>query len=220
MSNRTLRLDDRLYEYLLENSLRESSVQRRLREKTLTHELARMQIAPEQGQFMALLVQLMGARRAIEIGTFTGYSALWLASALPQGGELICCDLSAEWTSVGIPYWEQAGVRGKIDLRIGLATEILDELWQRGEEGTFDLAFVDADKEHYPDYYERCLRLIRSGGLILFDNTLWDGAVADAAAQDAATRAIRALNQRVHRDERVDMSLVPIGDGLSLVRKR
>ncbi len=220
MSNRSLGLNERVYRYLLEHSLRETPELRDLRKKTQTHEMARMQIAPEQGQFMAFLVRLMGARRAIEIGTFTGYSALWMALALPQQGELICCDLSTEWTAVGIPYWEQAGVRGRIDLRIGPALETLDQLLQQGAAGAFDLAFVDADKEQYADYYERCLRLVRGGGLILFDNTLWAGSVADAGVQDEATRAIRELNERLHGDERVDLSLAPIGDGLSLVRKR
>ncbi len=220
MSNRTIALDDHLYAYLIEHSLRETPVLRRLRELTLRHEHARMQIAPEQGQLIALLVELSGARRAVEIGTFTGYSALWIASALPDGGCLTCCDLSAEWTAIGIPFWEDAGVRDRIDLRIGLAIDTLDGLLGAGQAGSFDLAFVDADKSSYLEYYERVLQLLRPGGLALFDNTLWGGAVADPADQDEDTRALRAFNDRLHADSRVSLSLVPIGDGLTLARKR
>lgn len=220
MSRRTLTLDDRLYGYLLQHSLREAPELRALREATAPHARAGMQIAPEQGQFMALLAELVGARRALEIGTFTGYSALWLAQALGPEGQLICCDLSAEWTALGIPYWESAGVRERIELRIGPALDTLDGLLRAGEAGCFDLAFIDADKENYLAYYERCLALVRSGGLILLDNTLWNGSVADPAVQDAATVAIRGLNERLRGDARVSLSLVPIGDGLTLARKR
>ncbi len=220
MSNRTITLDDRLYAYLIDHSLRETPALRGLRELTLGHPHAHMQIAPEQGQLIALLVELLGARRAIEIGTFTGYSALWIASALPADGCLICCDLSEEWTAIGIPFWEQAGVRGRIDLRIGPALETLDLLLREGAAGSFDLAFVDADKTVYAAYYERCLELLRPGGLLLFDNSLWGGSVADPADQSEDTRAIRAVNERLHRDARVGLSLVPIGDGLTLARKR
>ena len=195
-------------------------VLRRLREKTMQHELARMQIAPEQGQFMALLAEIIGARRILEIGTFTGYSALWLASALPLDGNLICCDVNAEWTEIGLPFWDEAGVADRIDLRIAPAMDTLDDLLDGGERGGFDLAFIDADKENYLAYYERCLQLLRRGGLVLFDNTLWAGAVADPAQQDAETRAIRELNEHLHSDSRVGLSLVPIGDGLTLARKR
>jgi predicted O-methyltransferase YrrM len=179
-----------------------------------------MQIAPEQGQLMALLAELCGARRAIEIGTYTGYSALCLAQALGPEGRLICCDLSAEWTAVGVPFWERAGVRERIELRIGPALQTLDALLGEGQAGRFDLAFIDADKQGYREYYERCLELLRHGGLVLLDNTLWDGAVADPAQQDAETRALRELNAFLHRDQRVSLSLVPIGDGLTLARKR
>ena len=220
MSNRTLPLDDRLYSYLLEHSLRENPVQRRLRERTLTHEMGRMQIAPEQGQFMALLAELIGARRAIEIGTFTGYSALCVAQALPADGRLVCCDISDEWTAIGIPFWKEAGVAGRIDLRIAPALETLDALAREIETAGFDLAFVDADKENYLSYYERCLPLLRPGGLLLFDNTLWNGAVADSEDQSADTVALREFNESLHRDGRISLSLVPIGDGLTLARKR
>jgi predicted O-methyltransferase YrrM len=213
-------MDEPLYRYLLDHSLRESDTLRRLRERTMQHEWARMQIAPEQGQFMALLAEMIGARRMLEVGTFTGYSALWLASALPPDGTLICCDINAEWTAIGSPYWQEAGVADRIDLRIAPAMQTLDELLRTGETQCFDLAFVDADKENYLEYYERCLQLLRRGGLILFDNTLWAGAVADPQQQDTETRAIRALNEHLHRDSRISLSLVPIGDGLSVARKR
>ena len=220
MSNRTLSLDDRLYQYLLDHSLRENAVQRRLRERTRDHALARMQIAPEQGQFMALLAELIGARQALEIGTFTGYSALCIAQALPSDGRLVCCDLSEDWTAIGIPFWQEAGVAGRIDLRLAPALETLKALETEGRSQTFDLAFIDADKESYLDYYEACLALTRPGGLLLFDNTLWDGAVADPADHSRDTLALRAFNEALHHDERISLSLVPIGDGLTLARKR
>lgn len=220
MSNRTLPLTDSLYRYLLDHSLREDAVARALRERTAGHEWAGMQISPEQGQFMGLLVELTGARRIIEVGTFTGYSALCLARALPADGRLICCDLSEEWTAIGMSYWEQAGVRGRIDLRIAPALETLDALLAEGRAGQFDMAFIDADKANYLNYYERCLRLLRHGGLVLIDNTLWGGSVADPADQQADTLAIRELNDALHADERITLSLVPIGDGLTLARKR
>ena len=220
MSNRTIALDERLYAYLRDHSLRETAPMSRLRALTMDHELARMQIAPEQGQLLGLLVELLGAARAIEVGTFTGYSALWIASALPVGGRLICCDLSEEWTAVGKPFWEEAGVRERIDLRIGPALKTLEGLLKGGAAGTLDFAFVDADKGNYLNYYEYCLELIRPGGLLAFDNTLWNGSVADPLDQDEDTRAIRAFNDHVHGDQRVSLSLVPIGDGLTLARKR
>jgi predicted O-methyltransferase YrrM len=220
MSNRTITLTDSLYRYLLDHSLREDDVARELRARTAGHEWARMQIAPEQGQFMQLLTGLMGARRVIEIGTFTGYSALCLARALPDDGELICCDISAEWTAIGVPYWERAGVRERINLRIAPALETLDALLAEGRTGEFDLAFIDADKTNYSSYYEYCLQLLRPGGLVMFDNTLWGGAVADPANQEPDTLALRALNASLLDDQRVSLSLVPIGDGLTLARKR
>ncbi len=220
MSNRSIGLDDRLYDYLLSVSLREPELFARLRRETEMMPEAVMQISPEQGQFMQMLVKLTGARRTLEIGTFTGYSALAVASVLPEDGRLVACDISARYTDVGRPYWEEAGVAGKIDLRIGPAVESLDALIAGGEAASFDFAFIDADKSNYANYYERCLELIRPGGLIAVDNVLWEGAVADSSDNSEDTRAIRALNESLKNDQRVDLSLVPIGDGLTLARKR
>ena len=220
MSNRTLALTDQIYQYLIEHSLRESEPLRKLRTITQQHELARMQIAPEQGQFMALLVELLAIKRIIEVGTFTGYSALAMAQVLPADGQIICCDISKEWTDIGKASWQEAGVSSKIDLRIAPALETLDALLANGNEGKFDMAFVDADKSNYLIYYEKCLHLLRPGGLLVFDNTLWNGDVADETVQDADTVAIRTLNDQLHQDDRVSLSLVPIGDGLTLARKR
>jgi O-methyltransferase len=220
MSNRTLPLNDTLHDYLLSHSLREPELLRELRKVTAALPEANMQIAPEQGQFMALLVELTGAKQILEVGSFTGYSALWMALALPPDGRLLACDLSREWTDIGARYWRKADVLERIDLRIGPALETLDALLADGDAGRFDLAFVDADKANYLHYYERCLRLLRPGGLLLFDNVLWDGAVADAGVTDEDTAAIRALNHALHRDQRISLSMLPIGDGLSLARKR
>jgi caffeoyl-CoA O-methyltransferase len=220
MSRRTLAVDDDLYRYLLEQSLREHPAQAALRAATAAHPHAGMQISPEQGQFMALLVKLLSARRALEIGVFTGYSALTVALALPDDGRLLACDISDEYTRVGRPYWEQAGVAGKIELRLAPAIETLDARLAAGESGQYDFAFVDADKTGYDAYYERCLKLLRPGGLIAIDNTLWSGKVAHPAAGDADTAALQALNAKLHEDARVDLSLLPIGDGLTLARKR
>jgi predicted O-methyltransferase YrrM len=220
MSNRTLVIDDHLYQYLLKHSVRETPVMRELRELTLKHEMARMQIAPEQGQFMALLVELLAAGKIIEIGTFTGYSALCMAQAMRSGGRLVCCDLNEEWTAIGLPFWQRAGVRGRIDLRIGPALETLAGLIESGETGSFDIAFIDADKTNYSNYYERCLELLRPGGLMMCDNTLWSGSVADPANHDEDTVALREFNNLLHEDPRVSISLIPIGDGLTLARKR
>lgn len=219
MSHRSLNLDDTLYQYLLDHSLREHPQQAALREATRAQPLARMQISPEQGQFMALLVKLIGARRCIEVGVFTGYSALSVALALPEDGYLLACDVSAEYTAVGQPFWARAGVAHKIDLRLAPALETLNACLAAGETGAYDFAFIDADKTGYDDYYECCLRLLRRGGLIAIDNVLWSGAVAQPA-QDADTRALQALNDKLHRDERIDLSMLPLGDGLSLARKR
>jgi predicted O-methyltransferase YrrM len=219
LSNRTINLDDKLYEYLLKNSVKETAELAQLREVTMKNEMARMQIAPEQGQFMALMVELLGASHIIEVGTFTGYSALSMALALPDDGKIICCDISKEWTDIGVPYWEKAGVANKIDLRIGQAMRTLKDLIKNGAAGHFDMAFVDADKTNYANYFELCLALLRPGGLLMFDNTLWDGDVADDSVQDEDTVAIRQLNQQLLEDDRISMSLVPIGDGLTLCRK-
>jgi predicted O-methyltransferase YrrM len=219
VSNRTIALDDRLYQYLLSASLREEPILRRLRDETSKLPNASMQIAPEQGQFMALLIKLTGARKVLEIGTFTGYSALTMALALPPNGRVVACDVSKEWTSIAARYWAEAGVGSRIDLRLGPALETTRALLDAGEALTFDFAFIDADKESYADYYEAALQLLRPGGLIAVDNTLWNGRVADPSAQDADTLAIRAFNERLKDDLRVDLSLVPIGDGLTLARK-
>ncbi len=220
MSNRTLPLTDSLYDYLLEVSLREPPLLARLRAETEALPLAAMQISPEQGQFMAFLVELIGARRTLEIGTFTGYSALRVALALPADGRVVACDVSADYTEVGRRYWAEAGVDGKIDLRLAPALETLDSLLEAGEAETFDFAFIDADKENYDGYYEKSLQLVRRGGLIAIDNMLWSGSVVDPDKQDKDTQAIRRLNKKLRRDRRVDLSLVPIGDGLALARKR
>ncbi len=220
MANRTLNLSEGLYRYLLAHSVRETEQQRALREVTAELPQAVMQIAPEQGRFMQLLVKLLGARRAIEVGTFTGYSTLCVALALPEHGRIVACDVSAEWTGIGRRHWAAAGVEHKIDLRLGPALETLSELLENEGEGGYDFAFIDADKENYGGYYELCLKLIRAGGLIAIDNTLWGGSVADPGKNDGDTRAIRALNEKLIDDARIDLSLVPIGDGLSLALKK
>ena len=219
MSSRTLNLDDTIYQYLLNHSLREHPAQIALREATRTHPHAVMQISPEQGQFMALLVRLIGARRTIEIGVFTGYSALSVALALPDDGKLLACDISDEYTRIGVPHWKAAGVAHKINLQLAPALSTLDARIKAGEQGQYDFVFIDADKSGYDGYYERCLTLLRVGGLIAIDNTLWSGKVA-IPAEDADTAALQALNSKLHRDERVDISMLPIGDGLTLARKR
>ena len=220
MSNKTLSLDNATYQYLLKVSLREPEVLRRLREYTARLPERNMQIAPEQGQFMALLVELMGAQRAIEVGVFTGYSTLAVALALPKEGQLIACDISAEWTAQARAYWQEAGVADKIDLRLAPALKTLDALLTEGRAGSFDFAFIDADKNNYIPYYERLLQLLRPGGLIVVDNVLWGGQVANPAEDSDDTMALRAFNEHVRNDERVSLSLVPIGDGLTLARKR
>jgi len=220
MSSRTISVDDALYDYILRVSLRESDVLARLRAETKALPDAGMQISPEQGQFMTLLARLAGAKRAIEIGTFTGYSAICVASALPPGGMLVACDMSEEWTAIARRYWAEAGVDDRIDLRLGPALDTLDALIGEGGAGTYDLVFIDADKTGYAGYYERALTPLRSGGLICVDNVLWGGSVIDPQKQSDDTKAIRAFNEKLHADDRVDLSLVPIGDGLTLARKR
>ncbi len=219
MNDRNVKLDERLYDYLQRHSLREHPVQRELREATAGMKHAGMQISPEQGQFMALLARLVNARRAIEVGVFTGYSSLAVALALPEGGKLVACDINEEWTSIARRHWEKAGVAERIDLRLAPAQGTLDALIAAGEAGTYDFAFIDADKSRYLAYYERCLVLVRKGGLIVVDNTLWSGKVADPATDDGDTRAIRAFNDAVHGDSRVALALLPIGDGVTLAVK-
>ncbi len=199
---------------------RESDVARRLRVETATLPQAGMQIGPDQAAFLALLVRSIDARRCIEVGTFTGYSALAVASALPADGRLVCCDISKEWTDVARRYWNEAGVGARIDLRLAPADDTLQDLLAHGGAGQYDFAFIDADKNGYDGYYEACLSLLRSSGLIVLDNMLWSGRVADANQHDADTDAIRALNAKIHADARVDASLLTIGDGVMLVRKR
>ena len=219
MSNKTFTLSDDLYAYLFEHSVREPEILRRLREETARDSMARMQIAPEQGQFMQLLVRLMGARRYLEVGVFTGYSSLAVALALPADGRIVACDVSDTWTKVARRYWDEAGVADKIDLRLVPALQTLDDLIAGSAAGSFDFAFIDADKTSYRAYYERALTLIRVGGLIAVDNTLWEGRVADPKARDADTQAIRDFNGHLRDDRRVHLCLVPIGDGLSLALK-
>ena len=220
MSSKTIFLNQSIYDYLCDVSLREPEVMAALRHETARLEMAVMQIAPEQGQFMTLLVQLLGVRKAIEIGTFTGYSALAIANGLPEDGRLIACDISEAWTTIGKRYWQLAGQADKIDLRLAPAIETLNALLSDGQAGSFDFAFIDADKENYLNYYERCLQLLRPGGLIVVDNVLWGGSVVDAENQKSDTCAIRDFNLFVKNDARVDLSLIPVGDGLSLIRKR
>ena len=220
MSNRSIELDDRLYDYLLSASLRETDVQAELRATTAEHRQARLQLSPEQGQFMALLVQLMGAKKTLDIGVFTGYSALAMALALPDDGRIVACDVNEKDCAIALSYWQKANVAHKIDLRIAPALDTLDDLIANGESGTFDFSFIDADKSNYDTYYEKSLQLIRPGGLIAVDNTLWYGRVADPDVQDKRTQRIRTLNEKVRDDKRVTMSLLPVGDGLLLAVKR
>ncbi|WMI98427.1 class I SAM-dependent methyltransferase [Pseudomonas chlororaphis subsp. aurantiaca] len=220
MTARTLNLDDALYHYLLDVSLRETPLLRRLRDETQALPMARWQVAPEQGQFLALLVRLIGARRVLEVGTFTGYSALSMAAALPEDGQLICCDIPGDYNATARRYWQEAGVAGRIELRLAPALETLASIEREEGEAGFDLVFIDADKANYPAYLESALRLLRVGGLAVFDNTLWSGRVLEENPQSEDTRAIQALNRALRDDPRVDLSLLPLGDGLTLCRKR
>lgn len=211
---------EKLHDYTLATWLRDSDLKRRLREETARLTAGGMQIGPDQGQLMALLVRAIGARRTLEIGTFTGYSALCVAEALPANGRLVACDVSADWTAIARRYWQEAGVAEKIDLRLGEAIDTLYRLIGDGQAGTFDLAFIDADKANYERYYEACLLLVRKGGLILIDNVLWGGRVVDQGKQDDDTVAIRALNLKLRDDSRVELALIPVGDGLTAALKR
>jgi len=220
MSAEMITFTKELSNYLRTTGLRDEPVLQALRQETAKLPMAIMQISPEQGAFMGNLMRIMGATKTLEVGTFTGYSALVVAMALPENGKVVACDVSDEWTSIGKPYWKQAGVADKIDLRLRPAVETLDQLIANGESGTFDFAFIDADKSNYDIYYERSLTLLRAGGVIAVDNVLWNGAVIDDARQDEDTRAIRTLNNKIHADPRVDMNMLPVGDGLTLAVKR
>lgn len=219
MTNQTLGLEKKLYDYLQSVSLREPEILTQLRQETAQHPMGKMQIAPEQGQFIALLVQLMGAKKTLEVGVFTGYSSLVVALALPPEGKVVACDVSEEYTAIARRYWQQAGVANKIDLHIAPALETLERLLAAGQAGTFDFAFIDADKSNYDGYYSLSLQLVRPGGLIAIDNVLWSGRVADPQVQDNRTKKMRALNEKLYQDLRVTVSLVPIADGLTLALK-
>ncbi|HET6725585.1 MAG TPA: class I SAM-dependent methyltransferase [Gammaproteobacteria bacterium] len=220
MSHRTININDALYQYLLDVSVREPGVLRRLREETARMPNSNMQISPEQGRFLAMLVQVIGARRCIEVGVFTGYSSLSVALALPEDGRIVACDVSEEYTDVARRYWNEAGVADKVDLRLGPALNTLEEMIDADEDRQYDFAFIDADKTHYANYYERTLKLLKPNGLIAVDNTLWSGRVIDDANEDEDTVAIREFNENLYGDDRIDLCLVPIGDGLTLARKR
>lgn len=220
MTKATTGLDKALYDYILETTLREPEILTRLRKETDSHPRAGMQISPDQGQLLRLLAELTDAKRILEIGTFTGYSSLAMAQALPSDGEMVCCDVSEEYTAVARRYWAEAGVDKKITLRLAPAVDTLDALIGEGRGGAFDMAFIDADKENYQNYFERCLTLVRPGGLVAVDNVLWHGRVIDPADDTVDTKAIRAFNAQLKNDERVTISLLSVADGLTLARKR
>ena len=219
MSTATIILDEKLREYLLNVSVKESEILRELREETAQMEYSAMQISPEQGAFMSFLVELIQAKRTLEIGVFTGYSALVVAMALPEDGIVTACDVSKEWANVGMKYWKKAQVEDKIDLRIAPALKTLDQLLSEGKQGTYDFAFIDADKMEYQGYFDKSLELLRIGGLIAIDNVLWGGSVIDDSIQDSSTKAIREFNENLSSDPRVSISMVPIGDCLTLACK-
>jgi len=219
MSTATIILDKKLREYLLNVSVKESEILRELREETAQMEYSAMQISPEQGAFMSFLVKLIQAKRTLEIGVFTGYSALVVAMALSEDGIVTACDVSEEWANVGMKYWKKAQVEDKIDLRIAPALKTLDQLLSEGKQGTYDFSFIDADKIEYQSYFDKSLELLRIGGLIAIDNVLWGGSVIDDSIQDSSTRAIRKFNENLSSDPRVSISMVPIGDGLTLACK-
>lgn len=219
MLKKTMGLEDQLYNYFLSVSLREADILQQLRQETAHLPNAIMQIAPEQGQFMALLIKLLGAKKTLEVGVFTGYSSLCVALALPIDGKIVACDVSEEYTTMARRYWQAAGVADKIDLRIAPALDTLDQLLAQGQAETFDFAFIDADKGNYDNYYECSLQLIRPGGLIVIDNVLWSGRVADTQNKESSTQKIRAFNEKLHKDQRITLSIVPIADGLTLAFK-
>jgi predicted O-methyltransferase YrrM len=220
MARTSIGISDDLHEYVIAHGVREPAIFRRLREETAALPQATMQIAPDQGAFLAMLVGLIEAKRCIELGTFTGYSSLAVALAMPPEGRIVCCDVSDEWTSIARRYWAEAGVADRVDLRLGPALATLDELIAGGAAGTFDFAFIDARKSEYPDYHERIVQLLRTGGLAVYDNVLWGGAVLDERQDDPDTLGIRRLNERIGLDERVEVSMLPFADGLTLARKR
>ncbi len=220
MFKNTLGLPDQLHDYILDNSLKELPILAELRQETEHHKQARMQISPDQGQLIALLIRLMSARRVLEIGVFTGYSSLTIALALPTDGVLVACDISEEYTAIAKRYWRQAGVQSKIDLHIAPALETLDSLLQSGQAETFDFAFVDADKANYCNYYDRALELLRPGGLMAIDNVLWSGRIADPQSTDKIVQTMRIFNEKVAQDDRVQVSLLPLGDGITLALKK
>jgi predicted O-methyltransferase YrrM len=220
MSNASMGLPPDLQAYLVGHGVREAAILKRLRDETARLPQHNMQIAPEQGALLALLVELTGAKRCLEIGTFTGYSSLVVAMAMPSDGTIVCCDISDEWTSVARRYWAEAGVADRVDLRLGPAIDTMDQLLDSGAEGTFDFAFVDARKNEYPEYHERVIRLLRSGGLAAYDNVLWGGSVVDDSVQDEETLGVRRLNERLAADERVSIAMLPVADGVTLARKR
>jgi predicted O-methyltransferase YrrM len=220
MANASIGLDERLHAYLLEVGVREHEVLRRLREETAALPQSSMQVAPEEGAFLALLVRILGARKVLEVGTFTGYSSTAMALALPADGRIICCDLSKDWTDVARRAWADAGIADRVDLRLGPALDTLEQLLEAGEAGSFDLAFIDADKANYGGYYEAALRLVRQGGVIAIDNVLWSGRVADPGVTDDDTNAIRALNDAIASDDRVDVAMLPLADGVTVARVR
>ena len=220
MSSRSIGLSEDLHAYLLEVGVREPEVLRRLREETAVLPMANMQIAPEEGATLAMLVRLLDARRVLEVGTFTGYSSTAMALALPADGRIVCCDVSREWTDIARRAWADAGVADRVELHLAPAMDTLNGLLAAGDAGTFDLAFIDADKGNYGNYYEAALQLVRRGGLIAIDNVLWSGRVADPSVSDEDTDAIRALNAQIAADERVDVAMLPVADGLTLARIR
>jgi predicted O-methyltransferase YrrM len=220
VTDRRLQITDEIHRYLVDHSVREPDVLARLRAATASLPQAGMQIGPEQGQLMALLAKLVGAKRCIEVGVFTGYSSLAVALALPEDGRILACDVSEQWTAIARRFWREAGVEHKIELKLQPAVRTLEESLAAGEAGRYDFAFVDADKPAYDSYYELLLQLLRPGGLMALDNTLWSGAVLDPNEREPNTVALRALNDKLHRDERIDLSLLPVGDGLTLARKR